>query len=49
MIFIGLGSSIGDAKKIFSSVEKSMRKIGIEVLQKSKFIKSSPLGGVAKK
>lgn len=48
MIFIGLGSSIGDAKKIFASAENAMRGEKINVLKKSKNMTCPPFGGVAK-
>ena len=48
MIFIGLGSSVGDAKKIFSSTEHALETCGIRVVKKSKILKNPPVGGVAK-
>lgn len=48
MIFIGLGSSIGDAKKIFSSTETAFKNAGIHVTKKSKNMHCPPFGGVAK-
>lgn len=48
MIFIGVGSSIGDAKKIFASTEKSLEEKNIHVLRKSSVLKNDPFGGVAK-
>lgn len=47
MIFLGLGSSVGDAEKIFESVEDFLAKNDIDVLQKSKILINPPLGGVA--
>lgn len=47
MIFIGLGSSIGDAEKIFRSAEVSLEKKNIHVVQKSHLLKNPPYGGVA--
>ena len=48
MIFIGLGSSIGDAEKIFRSTETSLEAKNIHVVQKSNILKNPPYGGVAK-
>ncbi len=47
MIFIGLGSSIGDAEKIFRSTETSLEKSNIRVVQKSNILRNPPYGGVA--
>lgn len=46
-IFIGLGSSLGDAKNLFNSAEKELSKAGIKVLNKSALFKNPPYGGVA--
>lgn len=48
MIFIGLGSSIGDAEKIFRSAEVSLEEKSIHVVQKSNILLNPPYGGVAK-
>jgi len=48
MIFIGLGSSIGDAEKIFRSAEVSLEKKNIHVVGKSNILLNPPYGGVAK-
>jgi len=48
MIFLGLGSSIGDAKKIFASTEHALETCGIRVVKKSKIFKNPPVGGIAK-
>ncbi len=48
MIFIGLGSSIGNAEKIFQSVEKHLLKEKIQIIKKSKILKNPPYGKVAK-
>lgn len=48
MIFLGLGSSIGDAKKIFKSVEEMLTHAGIKILKKSEIFKNPPQGGIAK-
>ncbi len=48
MIFLGLGSSIGNAKKIFTSTERALETCGICVIKKSKIFKNPPFGGVAK-
>ncbi|MCF7905579.1 2-amino-4-hydroxy-6-hydroxymethyldihydropteridine diphosphokinase [Candidatus Gracilibacteria bacterium] len=48
MIFIGLGSSIGNAEEIFASVEKLLIEQGIQVVKKSSILKNPPIGGVAK-
>lgn len=47
-IYIALGSSIGDAEKIFESAEKYLDEHGLEIIQKSKNHKFPPFGGVAK-
>ena len=46
-IFIGLGSSLGDAKALFQSAEKGLLKVDIEIVNKSSFFKNPPYGGVA--
>jgi len=48
MIFLTLGSSIGNAAEIFDSAEKSLGSRGIKVIHKSKIFKNPPYGGVAK-
>ncbi len=48
MIFIGLGSSIGDAEVIFDSVEKMLTSLKIEVVKKSSILKNPPFGNIAK-
>ncbi len=48
MIFIALGSSIGDAPSIFDSAERFLKKNGIKILKKSKILKNPPIGNVAK-
>ncbi len=47
MIFIGLGSSIGDAEKIFKSAENALGLKDVNVLRKSHILKNPPYGGVA--
>jgi 2-amino-4-hydroxy-6-hydroxymethyldihydropteridine diphosphokinase len=48
MIFIGIGSSIGNAEEIFHTAEKLLRLLNINVIKKSKIFKNPPLGGIAK-
>ena len=48
MIFIGLGSSIGNAKSIFDSVENALETLQIKVVKKSTILKNPPFGDVAK-
>ncbi len=47
MIFIGLGSSLGDAEKTFQSAENALELVNVHVLQKSHIFKNPPYGGVA--
>ncbi len=47
MIFIGVGSSIGDAEKTFKQAQVFLQNKGICVLKKSKNLKNAPQGGVA--
>ncbi len=48
MIFLGVGSSIGNAKKIFYTAESLLKYMKINVIRKSKILKNPPFGGVAK-
>lgn len=48
MIFIGLGSSIGDAEKTFNQAQLFLEEHKIKVLKKSKILKNPPFGGIAK-
>jgi 2-amino-4-hydroxy-6-hydroxymethyldihydropteridine diphosphokinase len=48
MIFIGVGSSIGNAKDHFDLAEAFLKSCGIIVLNKAKNIITEPFGGVAK-
>jgi len=48
MIFLGIGSSIGNAEEIFKSTEVFLKKHGVIILKKSKILKNPPIGGVAK-
>ncbi|MDH3324916.1 MAG: 2-amino-4-hydroxy-6-hydroxymethyldihydropteridine diphosphokinase [Candidatus Peregrinibacteria bacterium] len=48
MIFLSLGSSIGNAEKIFRSTEEFLENSNIKVLKKSQILKNPPLGEVAK-
>lgn len=48
MIFIGVGSSIGDAEKTFKQAQVFLQNQGICVLKKSKNLKNPAIGGVAK-
>ncbi len=47
MIFLGIGSSIGNAKQIFRDAEQFLGKNGISVLKKSNILKNPPFGGIA--
>lgn len=47
MIFIGVGSSIGDAKVQFEQAEADLRQVGVQVIQKSNVLKNPAQGGVA--
>ena len=47
MIFIGVGSSIGDAEAYFSEVKTFLETSGIKVVAQSKLLKNPPQGGVA--
>ena len=47
-IFIGLGSSLGDAETTFRTSEQFLSQKGIQVLKKSKNLLNEPYGGVAK-
>ncbi len=47
MIFLGVGSSIGNAKEVFSMAEAFLERNNIHVLKKSNIMKNPPLGGVA--
>ena len=47
MIFIALGSSIGNAQEIFSQAETLLADCDIKVTQKSKILKNPPIGGIA--
>lgn len=48
MIFIGVGSSIGDAKQIFENAKKFLAEHAVRVTQQSQILKNPPVGGVAK-
>ena len=48
MIFIGLGSSIGNAEEIFRSTEKFLNKNNITIKKKSNIFKNPPFGNIAK-
>ncbi len=48
MIFIGIGSSIGNAEEIFRTAEKFLGLLNINVIKKSKILKNPPFGGIAK-
>jgi 2-amino-4-hydroxy-6-hydroxymethyldihydropteridine diphosphokinase len=47
MIFLGIGSSIGNAEQIFLAAEKFLLQNDIRVLQKSPLLKNPPFGGIA--
>lgn len=47
MIFIGLGSSIGEAQKLFNEAEVFLNQHGVVVVKKSKNLVNPPVGGVA--
>ncbi len=46
-IFLGLGSSIGNAEETFASAENFLKTHEVTVIQKSKIFKNPPIGGVA--
>lgn len=48
MIFIALGSSIGNAPEIFASAETWLELSGVDVVKKSAILRNPPLGNVAK-
>lgn len=48
MIFLGIGSSMGDAAEIFLAAESFLKQHDIHVLKKSSILKNPPFGGVAK-
>jgi len=48
MIFIGLGSSLGNAEKIFKSAEQALELLNVHVMKKSNILRNPPFGGVAK-
>ncbi len=47
MIFIGVGSSVGNAEVQFAKAEADLKQKGVLVLKKSKLLKNPPQGGVA--
>ncbi len=47
MIFLVLGSSIGDAEAVFASAEQFLVDHGVPVIKKSSIYKNPPIGGVA--
>lgn len=47
MIFLGIGSSIGNAEQIFHDAEQFLKKNHISVLRKSSVLKNPPFGGIA--
>jgi 7,8-dihydro-6-hydroxymethylpterin-pyrophosphokinase len=48
MIFIGVGSSIGEAQTQFTQAELDLKSKGVEVIKKSTLMVNPPQGGVAK-
>ncbi len=48
MIFLGVGSSIGNTEQIFLAAENFLKKHKILVVQKSAILKNPPFGGIAK-
>ncbi|MBT3348836.1 2-amino-4-hydroxy-6-hydroxymethyldihydropteridine diphosphokinase [bacterium] len=48
MIFLGIGSSIGNAEKIFDFTEKFLKSNRVLVKRKSNILKNPAIGGVAK-
>ncbi len=48
MIFLGIGSSIGDAQEVFEKAERLLEKKGIDVVQKSTVFKNPPMTDDAK-
>ncbi len=47
MIFLGIGSSIGNAEQIFVAAEKFLHEHEITIVRKSSILKNPPFGGVA--
>ncbi len=47
MIFIGIGSSIGDAEAHFAQTKIELAHLGVEVVKQSKNLKNPAQGGVA--
>jgi 2-amino-4-hydroxy-6-hydroxymethyldihydropteridine diphosphokinase len=47
MIFIGVGSSIGNAKQIFADAEAFLKSKAITVVRKATILKNPAFGGVA--
>lgn len=48
MIFLGVGSSIGNAEEIFHTAEELLKYMKINVIKRSKILKNAPFGGIAK-
>jgi GTP cyclohydrolase I len=47
MIFIGVGSSIGNAEKNFKKAQECLEQSGLFVVKKSKILSNKPYGGIA--
>lgn len=47
MIFIALGSSIGNANEIFTKAEALLSECDVQIIRKSKVLKNPPAGGIA--
>ena len=46
-IYLGIGSSIGNAEEIFKNAQKYLEKNGIKIIKKSSIHKTKPWGGIA--
>lgn len=48
IIYLGIGSSVGNAEEIFKNAEKFLEKNDIKIIKKSKTHQTEPWGGVAR-
>lgn len=48
VLYLGIGSSVGNAEEIFKNAEKFLEKNGVKIIKKSKIHKTPPWGGIAK-
>ncbi len=46
-IFVGVGSSLGDAEETFAQAERALAARGVRVVAQAKNLKNAPMGGVA--